>query len=122
MYTIESDANEFGWMRVDAELHYAFFMITTDKALLPELKAIVLKAALTPTKLNNNMIAELKNTDASEAAITHRANAFKPIRDENMALIKQRPDERATEFALRQSAPDSCMAKRKVSCRRRISY
>jgi len=104
MYTIESDANEYGWMKIDVELKYAFFMITTDKALLPQLKEIVLKAALTPTTLNENMIAEIKNTDVSAAAITHRVNAFKPIRDVNMALIKQRPDEKATTFQLRQSS------------------
>jgi hypothetical protein len=104
LYTIESDANEYGWMKVDADLRYAFFMITTDKALLPKLKEIVVKAALTPTTLNDNMIAELKNTDASPEAVTHRTKAFKPIRDENMALIKQRPDEKATAFQLRQSS------------------
>ncbi len=104
MYSIESDANEYGWMKVDAELQYAFFMITTDKALLPQLKEIVLKAALTPTTLDENMIAEIKNTDVAGAAITHRVNAFKPIRDDNMALIKQRPDEKATTFQLRQSS------------------
>ena len=104
MYSIESDANEYGWMKVDAELQYAFFMITTDKALLPQLKEIVVKAALSPTTLDENMIAEIKNTDVSAAAITHRVNAFKPIRDDNMALIKQRPDEKATAFQLRQSS------------------
>ena len=103
-YSIESDANEYGWMKVDAELQYAFFMITTDKALLPQLKERVLKPALTPTTLDENMIAEIKNTDVSDAAITHRVNAFKPIRDDNMALIKQRPDEKATTFQLRQSS------------------
>lgn len=104
MYTIESDANEHGWMKIDVELQYAFFMITSNKAMLPQLKEIVLKAALTPTKLDENMIAELRNTDAAAAAIAHRVNAFKPIRDEAMKLIKQRPDERATEFELRQSS------------------
>ncbi len=104
LYSIESDANEYGWMKIDAELHYAFFMITTDKTLLPELKEIVVKAALTPTTLSDNMIAELKNTDASAESITHRTKAFKPIRDKNMALIKQRPDEKATAFQLRQSS------------------
>ena len=104
MYTIESDANEYGWMKIDVGLQYAFFMITTEKALLPQLKEIVLKAALTPTTLNENMIAEIKNTDAAAAAITHRVKAFKPIRDVNMALIKQRPDEKATTFQLRQSS------------------
>ena len=101
MYSIESAANEYGWMRIDAQLRYAFFMITTDKALLPKVREIVLKAALTPTKLNENMIAELRNTDVSAAAITHRIDAFKPIREENLALIKQRPDEKATAFQLR---------------------
>ena len=104
LYTIESDANEYGWMKVDAELRYAFFMITTDKALLPKLKEIVVKAALNPTTLNDNMIAELKNSDASAEAITHRTSAFKPIRDEQMKLIKQRPDEKATTFQLRQAS------------------
>lgn len=104
MYTIESDANEYGWMKIDVELQYAFFMITTDKTLLPQLKDIVLKAALTPTKLNQNMIAEMKNTDATVPAIKHRVDAFKPIRDVNMELIKQRPDENATAFQLRQSS------------------
>ncbi len=104
MYTIESDANEYGWMKIDVELQYAFFMITTKKALLPQLKEIVLKAALTPTTLAENMIAELKNTDVSGPAIAHRVKAFKPIRDVNMALIKQRPDEKATAFQLRQSS------------------
>ena len=101
MYSIESAANEYGWMRIDTELRYAFFMITTDKALLPEVKEIVLKAALTPTKLNENMIAELKNTDESAAAILNRIDAFKPIRDEYLALIKQRPDEKVSAFQLR---------------------
>ncbi len=101
MYSIESAANEYGWMRIDAQLRYAFFMITTDKALLPKVREIVLKATLTPTKLNENMIAELRNTDVSAAAITHRIDAFKPIREENLALIKQRPDEKATAFQLR---------------------
>jgi len=104
MYTIESDANEYGWMKIDVELRYAFFMITTKKTLLPQLKEIVLNAALTPTTLKENMIAELKNTDVQAAAITHRVNVFKPIRDVNMALIKQRPDEKATAFQLRQSS------------------
>lgn len=104
MYSIESDANEYGWMKIDVELRYAFFMITTNKALLPQLKEIVLKAALTPTTLNENMIAELKNSDASPAAITHRVKAFKPIRDVNMARIKQRPDEKPATFQLRQTS------------------
>lgn len=104
LYSIESDANEYGWMRVDPALRYAFFMITTNKAVLPSLKGIVLRAALVPTKLNENMIAELKNTDTSAAAITHRIAAFKPIRDEQMALIKQRPDEKPTAFQLRQAS------------------
>ncbi len=104
MYSIESDANEYGWMKIDVELKYAFFMITSNKAVLPQLKQIVLKAALNPTILNENMIAELKNTDGLAAAIAHRVEAFKPIRDEAMKLIKQRPDERATEFELRQSS------------------
>ena len=104
MYTIESDANEYGWMKIDVELQYAFFMITTNKAVLPQLKEIVLKAALVPTTLAENMIAEIKNTDVTAAAITHRVNAFKPIRDVNMALIKQRPDEKPTAFQLRQSS------------------
>ena len=104
MYTIESDANEYGWMKIDVELQYAFFIITTKKNLLPQLKEIVLKAALNPTTLDENMIAEIKNTDVSAAAITHRVNAFKPIRDANMKLIKQRPDEKPTTFQLRQSS------------------
>ena len=104
MYSIESDADEYGWMRVDPALRYAFFMITTNKTLLPNLKGIVLKAALVPTKLNENMIAELKNSDTAAAAITHRVAAFKPIRDEQMALIKQRPDEKPTVFQLRQAS------------------
>ena len=104
LYLIESDANEYGWMRVDPVLRYAFFMITTNKTLLPSLKGIVLKAALVPTKLNANMIAELKNTDTAAAAITHRIAAFKPIRDERMALIKRRPDEKPTAFQLRQAS------------------
>ena len=104
MYSIESDADEYGWMRVDPALRYAFFMITTNKTLLPNLKGIVLKAALVPTKLNQNMIAELKNSDTAAAAITHRVAAFKPIRDEQMALIKQRPDEKPTVFQLRQAS------------------
>ena len=104
MYSIESDADEYGWMRVDPALRYAFFMITTNKTLLPNLKGIVLKAALVPTKLNENMIAELKNSDTAAAAITHRVAAFQPIRDEQMALIKQRPDEKPTVFQLRQAS------------------
>jgi len=104
LYTIESDANEYGWMKLDAELRYAYFMIITDKSLLPKLKDIVLNAKLTPTELNENMIAELKNSEASAAAITHRTSAFKPIRDEQMKLIKQRPDEKATTFQLRQAS------------------
>jgi len=104
LYSIESDANEYGWMRVDPALRYAFFMITTNKTLLPSLKSIVLKAALVPTKLNENMIAELKNPDTTPAAITQRIAAFKPIRDERMALIKQRPDEKPTAFQLRQAS------------------
>ena len=104
MYSIESDADEYGWMKIDAELRYAFFMITTKKENLTQLKEVVLKAALTPTTLNENMIAELKNADPSAAAIAHRREAFKPIRDENMALIKQRPSEKATQFQLRQSS------------------
>ncbi len=104
LYSIESDANEYGWMKVDAELRYAFFMISTEKSLLPKIKEIVLRAAMTPTTLADNMIAELRNTDGAAAAITHRVAAFKPIRDERMALIKQRPDEKATAFQLRQSS------------------
>ncbi len=104
LYSIESDANEYGWMRVDPSLRYAFLMITTNKTLLPVLKGIVLKAALVPTKLNENMIAELKNTDVTAPAIAHRVAAFKPIRDEQMALIKQRPDEKPTAFQLRQAS------------------
>ena len=104
MYTIESDANEYGWMKIDVELQYAFFMITTDKALLVQIKETVLKAALTPTTLNENLIAEIKNIDVSPAAITHRVNMFKPIREKNLALIKQRPDEKATGFQLRKSS------------------
>lgn len=104
LYSIESDANEYGWMRVDPALRYAFFMITTNKDLFPGLKKIVLEAKLVPTTLNQNMIAELKNTDTTAAAMTHRIAAFKPIRDERMALIKQRPDERPTRFQLRQAS------------------
>lgn len=104
MYSIESDADEHGWMRVDAESRYAFFVITTNKAILPRLKEIVLNATLIPTTLSENMIAELKNTDASAAGMKHRVEAFQPIRDESLALIKQRPDEKATAFQLRQSS------------------
>lgn len=104
LYSIESDANEYGWMRVDPANRYAFFMITTNKAVLPKLKDIVLKAALVPTVLNKNMIAELKNTDPAAAAIAHRLQAFKPIRDEQLALIKLRPDEKPTTFQLRQAS------------------
>jgi hypothetical protein len=103
LYSFESEALEYGWMRVDPALRYAFLTITKNKALVPTLKEIVLKAALVPTKLNENMIAELKNTDTTAPAITHRIAAFKPIRDEQMALIKQRPDEKPTAFQLRQA-------------------
>ncbi len=101
LYSIESDADEFGWMRIDAGARYAYFLITTDKSLLPQIKEIVIKAALTPAKLNDNMIAELKNTDTSAEAITHRVSAFKPIRDEYLGKIKQRPDESPSTFNLR---------------------
>ena len=101
LYSIESDADEYGWMRISGADRYAFLVITTKKALMPGLKGIVLKAALVPEQLNDNMIAELKNTDTTAAAITHRIAAFKPIRDERMALIKQRPDEKPTAFQLR---------------------
>ncbi len=104
LYSIESDADEYGWMRVSGADRYAYFMITTNKALMPALKGIVLKAALVPTILNQNMIAELKNTDTAAPAIAHRIAAFKPIRDERMALIKQRPDEKPTAFQLRHAS------------------
>jgi len=104
LYTIESDADEFGWMRVDAGARYAYFLITTDKTLLPQIKEIVIKAALTPTKLNDNMIAELKNTEIAAGAVAHRVSAFKPIRAEYLGKIKQRPDESPSTFNLRHAS------------------
>lgn len=104
LYTIESDADEYGWMRIDSASRYAFFLITTDKALLPTVKEVVINAALTPTKLNQNMIAELKNSDTSPEAITHRVGAFKSIREEYLSQIKQRPDESNTAFQLRHAS------------------
>ena len=101
LYSIESDADEYGWLRIDTAMRYAFFMITTDKTLLPRVKEAVIKATLTPLKLDENLVAELKNTDVSAEAIAHRVSAFKPIRDEYLATIKQRPDESATSFQLR---------------------
>ena len=101
LYSIKGEGQEFGWMRVSGTDQYAFLVIVQDKNLLPQLKAIILKAQLTPTKLADNMIAELKNTDTSAAAITHRIAAFKPIRDEQLETIKQRPDEKPTAFQLR---------------------
>ena len=46
LYSFESEALEYGWMRVDPALRYAFLTITKNKALVPTLKEIVLKAAL----------------------------------------------------------------------------
>lgn len=108
LFQLDQDP-EYGWVRVLSDIQYAVFVLTDNKALLPELKQLILKAQLPKGKTDGNMAAELVNDDASPEAQKHRVEAFAEIRRAGMEPIKKRPDESGTEFELRKLAVEQQM-------------
>lgn len=103
LYRLEQDP-EYGWVRVLSDIQYAVFVISEDKASLPALKELILKAQLPKVKIEGNMMAELVNDDASPEAQKHRKAAFDEVRRMGMEPIKKRPEESNTDFELRKLA------------------
>ncbi len=95
---------DFGLLRILPDIKYAVFVLTTDKAALPILKELLLKAKLPEVKLDSNMMAELENPDVTAEAQKHRKGAFGETRRVSMEAIQKRPAESATEFELRKLA------------------
>ncbi len=92
---------DFGWLRVLADSRYALLILTGDKDKFPLLREIILKATLPATNVQGNMQAELVNDDPASEAQQHRREAFGEIRRVSMDAVKRRPEESATEFAIR---------------------
>ncbi len=100
LFQISQDP-EYGWLRVHSDIRYAVFVLTNDKAALPALKALILKVKIPDGKPEGSMSAEILNSDVSPAAQKHRRESFGEVRSFSMDAIKKRPEESATEFALR---------------------
>lgn len=100
LFQISQDP-EYGWLRVHSDIRYAVFVLTNDKAALPALKALILKVKIPDGKPEESMSAEILNSDVSPAAQKHRRESFGEVRGFSMDAIKKRPEESATEFALR---------------------
>jgi hypothetical protein len=103
LYQISQDP-EFGWLRVVAETKYAVFVLTSDKATMPALKNLILKAQMPEGEIVGHMSAEILNTDGSQEAQKHRRDAFGEVRRVSMEAVQKRPEESATEFDLRKLA------------------
>lgn len=104
IYRISQDPDEFGWLRLFADIKYAVFVLTSDKEALPGLRTLIEEAKLPEKKIEGNMMAELLNTDGSSEAQKHRRESFAEVRRVSMDAIKKRPNESATELELRRLA------------------
>jgi hypothetical protein len=105
----ESEAGEYGWLILHADIKYISFVITTDEAASLGLKDILLAQAFPAFKTDANVAAQLANSDASSAAQKHRREAFGETRSLFMDKIKKRPDESASRFDLRKLASEQLM-------------
>lgn len=108
LYALNQDA-ESGWIRLLLKERYAALILTSDKAALPGLKELILKAVLPTDKVVGNMSAELFNGDESAAAQQVRKTAYGEIRRVSMEAIQKRPSESDTEFQLRKLAVEQQM-------------
>ena len=100
LYKLDVDP-DFGWLRLLADSRYVLLILTTDQEIFPQLRAIILKAILPQINVQGNMIGELINDDPTPEAQQKRREAFGEIRRVTMDTVKQRPEESATEFAVR---------------------
>lgn len=100
LYKLDVDP-DFGWLRVLADSRSVLLILTTDPDIFPQLREIILKSMVPKIDVRGNMIAELINDDATAEAQTKRRESFGEIRRVSMEAVKKRPDESATEFAIR---------------------
>lgn len=103
LYKLSQDP-EVGWLRVDGESKYAYFILTQHADQMPQLREIIVKAKLNGVAINGNMIAELSTPDKSEAAQGVRRKSFDGVRNPAMEKIQKRPEESTTEYELRKLA------------------
>ncbi|MFN9720694.1 MAG: hypothetical protein ACK58L_18505 [Planctomycetota bacterium] len=119
LYQVEQEDTEYGFARVIPASGYCGLVLTSeqkdddgkkgDKGPSKEEAVAVLKDLITrstppSSAIEGNMIAELSNSDDSEAGQKHRREAYAEVRRTSMDVIKKRPEESSTEFELRRLA------------------
>jgi hypothetical protein len=108
LYTLDQDP-EGGLVRLIPASGYCGVILTNDKSALPVLKKMLAGVVPPANAVEGNMIAELTNSDESEAAQKHRRESYAEVRRVSLEAIKKRPSESSTEFELRRLLVDQQM-------------
>lgn len=128
LYLLEQEETEYGYARVIPATGYCGLVLKSaqlvdekdaegkdekelaakraqeKKDALAVLIDLISKSTPPTAKIDGNMLAELSNSDGSDAGQQHRRQAYAEVRRASMEVVKKRPEESATEFELRRLA------------------